>query len=142
MLKPFIETDRVTLYHGDALEVLRELPGQSVHSSSRDSRSKPIGMEQEPGSSGVDIIDHYRRNVLKGYVFKGDRATGSKVSRAAAMASAAEAGNVVLLRRPWNETYLDELEGFTGDDKLNDDQVDAGSGAFNYLATTDKTLHV
>lgn len=92
----------------------------------------PIYMEQEPGSSGVMAIDHYRRQVLRGFNFRGERATGKKEWRAAPLSSQAEAGNVKLLSGPWVGDFLDEMESFPGGD--HDDQVDAISGAFGKLA--------
>jgi len=90
-----------------------------------------IWMEQEPGSSGVNTIDHYRRNVLKGFTFYGDKKTGSKILRAAPLASAAEAGNVKLVKGLWNKDFLDEIEVFPQGE--HDDQVDGVSGAFAKL---------
>ena len=89
-------------------------------------------MEQEPGSSGVNTIDHYARNVLAGFTFRGHRATGSKELRAAPVSSAAEAGNVKLVTGPWINDFLDEAEAFP--EGRYKDQVDAVSGAFNALA--------
>ncbi len=96
-----------------------------------DGRATHIWMEQEPGSSGVNTIDHYTRRVLAGYVFRGNRTTGSKTERAAPLASQAEAGNVRLVRGPWVGAFLDELESFPLG--AHDDQVDACSGAFERL---------
>lgn len=39
---------------------------------------------------------------------------------------------LMLLEGSWNETFLDELEGFP--DALHDDQVDAASDAFSAVA--------
>jgi predicted phage terminase large subunit-like protein len=89
-------------------------------------------MEQEPGSAGVAVISHYQRNILVGFVFKGVRPTGAKETRAAPVASAAEAGNVVMVRAPWNKDYLDEMSLFPNG--AHDDQVDATSGAFHEIA--------
>ena len=89
-------------------------------------------MEQEPGSSGVNTIDHYAREVLLGYAFRGDKVTGSKEIRAAPVSSAAEAGNVMLLLGPWVESFLDEVEVFP--EGKYKDQVDALSGAVSKLA--------
>jgi predicted phage terminase large subunit-like protein len=91
----------------------------------------PVFMEQEPGSSGVQAIDHYTRHVLRGFNFRGEKATGSKEVRAAPLSSYAEAGNVKLLKGPWINDFLDELESFPGGE--HDDQVDAASGAFGKL---------
>ena len=92
-----------------------------------------IYMEQEPGSGGVNTIDHYRRNVLAGFSFKGDNpsGSGSKLERANPLSSYAEAGNVMVVNGPWINAYLDEFESFP-DGKFKD-QVDATSGAFNKL---------
>ena len=90
-------------------------------------------MEEEPGSSGKDTIDHYARRVLVGYDFRGVRATGSKVERAAPFSAACEAGNVMIVRGPWDyNDFIDELCAFPRG--LHDDRVDAASGAFNELA--------
>jgi predicted phage terminase large subunit-like protein len=90
-----------------------------------------VFMEQEPGSSGVDSIDYYTREVLKGYAFRGIKTTGSKEERAAPCSSAWDAGNFRILQAPWNTAFLDELEGFPLGG--HDDQVDALSGAFEQL---------
>jgi predicted phage terminase large subunit-like protein len=89
-----------------------------------------VWMEQEPGSSGVAVIDHYRR-LLAGCTFQGQRSTGSKADRAAPLAAQAEGGNVKLLRGAWNKDFLDELEAFPFG--KHDDQVDAASLALAQL---------
>ena len=88
-------------------------------------------MEQEPGASGVQAIDYYRREVLKGFDFHADKKASSKVLRTAPLASAAEAGNVRIVQGNWNEEFLDEFEVFP--QGTHDDQVDAVSGAFEKL---------
>lgn len=90
-----------------------------------------VYMEQEPGASGVYMIDHYRRNVLMGKEFRAIRPTGPKTERAKPLSSQAEGKNVLLLRGPWVQPFLDEAEMFP--DGLHDDQVDAASGAFQVL---------
>ena len=57
--------------------------------------------------------------------------TGAKPVRAKALAAQIEAGNVVMLRAPWNKEFKDELAIFPNGS--NDDQVDAASRAFNKL---------
>lgn len=99
-----------------------------------DRKSVPVRMEQEPGSSGVNMIDHYRRRVLLGWDFKGIPSTGSKEIRANPVASQAEAGNIKLVRGDWINSFLDEAEAFPMG--AHDDQVDALSGAFNELTST------
>jgi len=101
--------------------------------SAEDGYSIPVRMEQEPGSSGVDAIDYYSREVLRGYNFRGIKTTGSKSERAAPVATACEQGNVFIVRGEWNTTFLDEIEAFPLGS--HDDQVDAFSGAFHQLRT-------
>lgn len=91
-----------------------------------------IKMEQEPGSSGVDVIAHYQGRVLLGYPFEGLPSTGDKVLRAEPFAGAAQAGRVKLVAGPWIKAFLDEVEMFP--DGPHDDQVDAASGAFSSLS--------
>lgn len=85
-----------------------------------------VRMEQEPGAAGKNVIDHYRRRVLIGYDFDGVLASGAKEVRAQPWASYAEAGNIKLVRGPWNKAFLDEVERFPFGS--HDDQVDALSG--------------
>jgi predicted phage terminase large subunit-like protein len=87
-----------------------------------------IYMEQEPGSGGVNNIDHYRRDILAGYNFKADKVSVNKEERAKPFSSYAEAGNVYLVNGPWVKKFLDEIEMFP-DGKFKD-QVDSASGAF------------
>jgi hypothetical protein len=88
-------------------------------------------MEQEPGSAGATVIDHYLR-LLSGFTFHGERSTGSKADRAQPLAAQAEGGTVKLLRGDWNKDFLDELELFPFG--AHDDIVDSTTLAFRRLA--------
>lgn len=96
-----------------------------------------IKMEQEPGSSGVNTIDHYRRNVLVGFTFSGVRSTGDKATRAMPLSSAAQVGNVSLVVGEWNRDFLDEAALFPRG--AHDDQVDAVGGALADIAFGSRT---
>lgn len=96
-----------------------------------DGRTVPIRMEQEPGSSGVKVIDDYKRRVLMGWDFDGIPSTGSKEVRANPVASQAEAGNIKLVRGSWINAFLDEAELFPLGS--HDDQVDSVSGCLAFL---------
>lgn len=96
-----------------------------------DGKQTYIYMEQEPGSSGVNTIDHYAREVLNGYIFRANRVTGDKLTRALPMSAAAEHGNVKMMTAAWNGIAFDQLEVFP--QGVHDDIVDAASGAFNAL---------
>lgn len=106
----------------------------------RDGRDIIIRMEQEPGSSGVDVIDHYSRQVLQGFDFRPDKVTGNKELRAGPMAAAMECGNLWFLRAPWNRELESELLEFPLGE--HDDQVDACSGAFRTLTDYDAPSNV
>lgn len=97
-----------------------------------DGRGVDIWMEQEPGSSGVNTIDHYARRILRGYSFRGHKTTGSKEVRANPVSAAAEQGNVKLVRGPWINDFLDEIVAFPYGS--HDDQVDAVSGAIEVMS--------
>lgn len=98
-----------------------------------DGVSTHIGLEQEPGSAGKSMVKHYARNVLKGYVVHYERPTGDKLVRAIPVASAMSKGFVYAVRGRWLPAWLDELDGFDGDNKKHDDQVDSLSGAHTLL---------
>lgn len=88
-------------------------------------------LPQDPGAAGKSD-NSAKVKVLKGRDVRSNRPTGSKEVRARPAASQAEAGNISLLRGPWNEEFLDEVCAFPN--AANDDQVDAFADAFNQLA--------
>ena len=95
-----------------------------------DGQAVRIYIEQEPGAGGKTLIDYYVRQ-LAGYSITPNRPTVDKVVRASPVSSQTEAGNVILIRGPWINDFLDEVEAFPGGS--HDDQVDAMSGAFGEL---------
>lgn len=96
-----------------------------------DGRALPIRMEQEGGASGKSLISSYRRRILPGFDLRGRRPSGDKETRAQPVAASAEQGEVILVKGAWIEAFLDELADFP--EGLHDDQVDALSGAFEFL---------
>jgi predicted phage terminase large subunit-like protein len=100
-----------------------------------DGRGVAVYIEQEPGASGVNTIDHYRRHVLPGFAVYGVRSTGSKMERAMPLSSAAEAHNVKLVDGPWIPAFLDEVEAFPHG--AHDDQIDAASGVLQQATMTE-----
>lgn len=97
-----------------------------------DGHSCAIRLEQEPGSSGIITVDHYARNVLPGYDFKGVVSTGSKVERARAASAASQEGRVMVTDKCRNATaFFDEADLFPYG--AHDDTIDGFSGAFNYF---------
>lgn len=91
-----------------------------------------VGVEQEPGSGGLDAANYTVIN-LAGYAVERDRPTGQLLERAQPLASQAQVRNVKLVHGPWNEAFLRELHAFDGTSKCVDDQVASASGAFKLL---------
>lgn len=104
-----------------------------------DGRNTTIYIEQEGGSAGKSVIEQYQTRVLFGYTMRGNKPTGNKLDRARPVSAYAEGGHISLLRAAWNEAFLQEVNSFTGDNKLHDDQVDTLSGAYDALANNSKT---
>jgi predicted phage terminase large subunit-like protein len=131
-----VSVTRDGIWHVEDMRRMRGSPLQVEQlvrqTAELDGRAVPVWIEQEPGSSGKNTIDHYVRNVLRGYTVRGHSPTGPKDVRANPVSSQAEAGNVKLVRGGWVPSYLDELDAFSPDCS-HDDQVDATSGAFAML---------
>lgn len=93
-----------------------------------------IWIEREPGSSGEATIDHYRRYVLLGYNFRGDRPSGNKVERSRNASAAAEQGQIYLVQGSWNKKFINQAQSFPKGS--HDDMVDAFCGAFLKVAAS------
>lgn len=124
----------------DVLE-FRETPAAGdariLAAAKRDGLETEIVIEQEPGSSGKRVIDHFVRNVLAGFSVRGQRSTGDKITRAKPFSAACENGLVHLVRGNWINHFLDRLVGF-GMKGLHDDVPDAAAGAHRQLVINDQ----
>lgn len=98
--------------------------------ASQDGSACNIVVPQDPGQAGKDQASSIIGENA-GYRISAERETGKKETRAEPFAAQCEAGNIYLLRGPWNEAFIDELCEFPNG--RADDQVDAASGAFNKL---------
>ena len=102
-----------------------------------DTTDVTIRLPQDPGAAGKGYVLTLV-NKLHGYAVKYAQPTGSKVTRATALATQAEAGNVYIFvtgdpdKDAWIEPFLDEFAVFPAG--AHDDQVDAAADAFNELA--------
>jgi predicted phage terminase large subunit-like protein len=85
-----------------------------------------IGAMTDPGSAGK-YEQQAAAAALDGYNVRFSPATGDKETRAKPMSAQAEAGNVKLVRGPWNDEFLRVLESFPLGG--HDDEADALSGA-------------
>lgn len=113
----------------------RDTPGQIErlvkNVAAHDSYSVTIMSQQDPGSAGVSEAEHFIR-MLAGYDVRVETMSKDKVTRAKAVSAQAEAGNIIVLRAPWNEELFAELENFP--EGGHDDCVDVLSGAFNAMS--------
>ena len=106
-----------------------------------DGPSVPVRIEQEPGSAGVIVIDHYARHVLQGRDFRGVRSGKNKTERARPLAAAISNGLVSLRNEaPWVRDLVNEMRSFPLG--THDDQVDAMSGAMTALTEQDRAQSV
>ena len=97
--------------------------------------------EQEPGSAGKDNTLAFTR-MLRPFAARGEVASGSKMVRADAMASAFSRGEIHVCRglednrgsgreHPWFRSFVAEMSSFPSG--KHDDIVDACSGAYNKI---------
>jgi predicted phage terminase large subunit-like protein len=102
-----------------------------------DGRRVIIGIEQEPGSGGMESALNTVRN-LDGFTCKVDKVDTNKDTRADPFSTQVNAYNVTLVPGAWNTEYLSELQFFPNS-KFKD-QVDASSGAFNLIANMSRRV--
>ena len=100
--------------------------------AARDGRETTILLPQDPGQAGRAQISYLTRK-LAGYHVIASPETGAKTTRAAPVASQAQAGNLAIVNAPFLRPLLEELRDFPAGSK--DDQVDALSRAFAHLAS-------
>lgn len=106
-----------------------------TNTASQDGVDITVRIPEDPGAAGKSDAAT-KIKLLKGHAVVAVRPTGEKSIRARPASAQAEAGNVKLLRGPWNDAFLDEVCTFPA--ATNDDQVDAFADALNQLAL-DKT---
>lgn len=89
-----------------------------------------LWIEAQRGDSGGQVSDIFVQEFAK-FGLRMDRPNLDKQVRARPFQAQCEAGNVVLVRDPWNTPYIDVMTSFPSG--AHDDDVDASSGAFNKL---------
>jgi predicted phage terminase large subunit-like protein len=106
-----------------------------------DGTNVSIVIPEDP-AAGKEVVLGLVSNVFpKDCSVSTQRPHKAKKLRAQGYASQMNAGNVTIVRGPWNNDYKFQLSQFTGDEKgETDDQVDASSDAYTFLwkATGDK----
>lgn len=121
-------------YYVEHVERFRGTPGKVLKrvctTTAQDGRTVAVGIEQDPAQAGKFEAATYV-SALAGYIVMPVPPQGDKETRASPASVQAEHGKIRLVRGPWNEAFLAELEAFPRG--AHDDQVDALSGAFNLL---------
>lgn len=97
-----------------------------------DGTSTTAVVPQDPGGHGKHAFQDHVKN-LAGFHVRKAKTEKSKLERFLPFASASEYGLVKIVEADWNNDFLLELEGFVGDGKRKDDQVDAISDAYKEL---------
>lgn len=100
----------------------------------RDGKDVKIFIEQEPGASGVNDIDAYKR-LLIGFIVEGDRPTGNKETRAKPVAHSAKDGIIRVRKGQWNYAFFEETDTYP---LGNMDQIDAVAGGFAQVAEANR----
>jgi len=102
-------------------------------------------VEKEAGVGGKDRTDALKRLVQNtGIAISDEPATGNKAIRAEPLASAVEAGNVLLCPDTEENRWRDVLRAEAADfpNGTHDDAVDATSGAFNKLSAPTNSFSI
>jgi predicted phage terminase large subunit-like protein len=81
------------------------------NTASQDGHAVTVRMPQDPGAAGKADAET-KVKLLKGYSVVVKPISGDKATRARPASAQAEAGNVKLLRGPWNEAFLNEVCAF------------------------------
>jgi len=95
-----------------------------------DGKEVQISLPQDPGQAGKSQVTNLTK-LLAGFTVRATPESGDKTTRFSPFSAQAEAGNVLVLRGPWNETWFSSLEGFP--EAVHDDDADSTSRAFNAL---------
>ena len=101
-----------------------------LNTATQDGKRVSIGFGQDPGQAGKAQALHLVR-ALSGFNVRPAPESGDKLTRFGPFSSQCRAGNVKILRGPWNDDLFRVLEGFP--DLSHDDEVDACSGALEML---------
>lgn len=107
-----------------------------IDTSEQDGKDIPVTIPKDNGGGKAATTFFMRTFAEEGMYVTGITISGhsSKMQRFLPFCTLAENGLVTMVRAPWNEDFLTELEYFTGSKTEKNDQVDACSDATNRLA--------
>jgi len=111
------------------VRMFREDPGkrdEKIRNVARqDGQQVKVYLEQEPGQAGKSQIQTLARQVLQGFAVEGHRPSGPKWIRWQGPASAAQRGDVKVVRGPWNDRFLNHLDDTDAENSTKKDAADA-----------------
>jgi predicted phage terminase large subunit-like protein len=126
--------DHQGIFYVEHMIRFRKSPGDVEDSilgtAGDDGRNVKVSIPQDPGQSGKSQVRAFA-SLLAGYDVRFSPESGSKEARAIPFAAQAEAGNVRVVRGPWNGAFFDEICEFPAS-KFKD-ITDATSRAFSDL---------
>jgi predicted phage terminase large subunit-like protein len=124
----------VVLHHHHMFGTPGDVELSLVTTGATDGFDTSIALPQDPAQAGKSQAANLAK-LLVGFDVRFKLQSGDKVTRFKPFSAQAEAGNVLVLRGPWNERWFGALEAF-GPDVKHDDDADSTSEAFNSLVTS------
>jgi predicted phage terminase large subunit-like protein len=131
--------DRDGMIYIEHMEILRGSPMEVERAvqnmANSDGRRYTVALYQDPAQAGKAQRSTFTR-LLLGYTLFFQPTTKDKISFAKPLSSQAEAGNVKMVRGPWNERFLSQMEAFPPEPPGHDDIPDAASLGFIVCANS------
>jgi len=125
----------IVLDHVRERDTPHKIEALIANTASQDGKAVEISLPQDPGQAGKAQVQTLIK-MLSGYTARATPETGDKQTRFGPFSAQCEAGNVDVLRGPWNEEWFMNLESFP--EAAHDDDADSTSRAFNAVSL-DKT---
>ena len=107
-----------------------------LNTASADGLGTRIGLPQDPGQAGKDQAADLVA-LLSGYDARTRPETGDKIVRFGPFSAQAQAGNVRVVRGPWNDAFFTALENFP---EGHDDDADASAGAYDMVINEKQSM--
>jgi predicted phage terminase large subunit-like protein len=121
----------IVLHHVRDRDTPHKVEALIANTASQDGREVEISLPQDPGQAGKAQVATLIK-MLSSFTARATPETGDKETRFGPFSAQCEAGNVDVLRGPWNEEWFMELEAFP--EAAHDDDADSTARAFNTLS--------
>lgn len=121
----------IVLHHARDRDTPHKVEALIANTASQDGTEVQISLPQDPGQAGKAQVATLIK-MLAAYTARATPETGDKETRFGPFSAQCEAGNVDVLRGPWNEEWFMQLESFP--DAAHDDDADSTARAFNTLS--------